>query len=99
LVDVLLDFRSHKIGMSSDISKMFKEISLQPQERDFHRFLIQTNAGEWQDWRMNRLTFGVNSSPFLATQVLHQLADNHQQEFPAAAALIRSTFYVDDCLT
>jgi len=47
---------------------------------------------------MTRLTFGVTSSPFLDTQVLHQLADYHQQEFSEAAALIRSMFYVDDCL-
>jgi len=48
---------------------------------------------------MTQLTLSVNSSPFLATQVLHLQADDHQQEFPKAAALIRSTFYVDDCLT
>ena len=79
LVDVLMEFRNHKIGMSSDISKMFREIALQPQEKDFHRFLIQSDTGEWQDWRMNRLTFGVTSSPFQATQVLHQLANDYRE--------------------
>ena len=58
--------------MSSDISKMFKESALLPGERDLHQFLLQTETGEWQDWRMTRLTFGVTSSPFLATQVLHR---------------------------
>ncbi len=56
-------------------------------------------AGQYQDYRMTRLTFGVTSSPFLATQVLRQLASDYEQEFPEASALILSSFYVDDCLT
>ncbi len=48
---------------------------------------------------MTRLTFGVASSPFLATQVLHQMAEDYQCSHPKAAKLIMSAFYVDDCLT
>ena len=42
---------------------------------------------------------GVTSSPFLATSVLRQIADEHGDEFPEAAAVIKNSFYVDDCLT
>ena len=48
---------------------------------------------------MTRLTFGVTSSPFLASQVLRQVAKDYQEEIPRAAEIIGSTFYVDDCLT
>ena len=48
---------------------------------------------------MTRLTFRVTSSPFLETQVLHQVATDHEAEFPIAASIVRSKFYVDDCLT
>ena len=48
---------------------------------------------------MTRLTFGVTSSPFLATQVLIKLADDYSQSHSQAADLIRTSFYVDDCLT
>ena len=48
---------------------------------------------------MKRLTFGVTSSPFLATKVLRQLAEDYQSEFPRAAQIIKESFYVDDCLT
>lgn len=51
------------------------------------------------DWRMTRLTFGVKSSPYLATQVLRQLARDYREEFPRAASIVESCFYVDDCLT
>ena len=48
---------------------------------------------------MCRLTFGVTSSPYLASQVLLQLADDYESECPRASKIIRSCFYVDDCLT
>ena len=48
---------------------------------------------------MTRLTFGVTSSPFLAKQVLRQVAQDHGKEFPRAAYIVETTFYVDDCLT
>ncbi len=99
LVDVLLKFRLHAIAMSSDISKMFREIMLLPSERDYHRFLSRDPGGKILDCRMKRLTFGVKSSPYLATQVLRTLADLHISSHPRAADVIHSAFYVDDCLT
>ena len=47
---------------------------------------------------MTRVTFGVTSSPFLATQVLRQVAKDHEKQHLRAAKII-SNFYVDDCLT
>ena len=99
LTSVILRFRIHLIGMSSDISKMFREVGLHPDEQDFHRFLRRDERGLLQDHRMTRLTFGVTSSPFLATQVLRQVAHDYKEKFPEAAAVVLSTFYVDDCLT
>ena len=84
--------------MSGDISKMFRVVGLQEGERDYHMFLHLDQAGDLQDWRMTRLTFGVTSSPYLATQVLHQVASDYRNDFPKAARIIESTFYVDDCL-
>ena len=45
---------------------------------------------------MKRLIFGINRSPFLATQVLRQLAKDYSKEFPEAAQAIFKSFYVDD---
>ncbi len=35
----------------------------------------------------------------MATQVLRQVAHDYKEEYPKAAAVVLSTFYVDDCLT
>ena len=100
LTDVILAFRSHKIGMSADISKMFREIGLHQDDRDLHRFLQPGPRGEGiMDMRMTRVTFGVTSSPFLATQVLRQVAKDYEKQYARAAKIITNNFYVDDCLT
>ena len=48
---------------------------------------------------MRRLTFGVTSSPFLATSVLRQAASDLSETYPLASAALQSDFYVDDCLS
>jgi len=78
---------------------MFREIRLNPEEKDSHRFLIKDTDGRIQDMRMLRLTFGVRCSPFLATQVLRHLASTHKESFPTASQAIENNFYVDDFLS
>ena len=84
--------------MSADISKMFREILLNPEDRDLHQFLLRDASGMIVDCRMERLTFGVKCSPFLAMQVLHILAKLHSDSHPAASNAVFQNFYVDDFL-
>ena len=98
LPDILLKFRTHIIGFSADISKMFREIKLHSDERDSHRFLLRDENGQLKDLRMKRLTFGVRSSPYLATQVIQHLAEQHATSHPEASRAILKSFYVDDYL-
>ncbi len=99
LPSVMVRFRMSPIALSSDISKMFREIELLDRDRDYHRYLAKDNKGEVRDWRMRRLTFGIKASPYLATQVLRQLAEDHASTHTKAAAIVQQQFYVDDCLT
>ncbi len=98
LSTVINKFRLPQIAVTADISKMFREIVLHPDERDYHRFLFRTDNGHLVSARMRRLTFGVTSSPYLATQTLHKLAEECRQQYPLASHTIRHLFYVDDCL-
>ncbi len=99
LSTVIAQFRTHTIGMSADISKMFREVGLAESDRDLHRFLHEDSEGQIQDWRMCRVTFGITSSPFLASKALLQVAEDHKIEFPEASQVVKRSFYVDDCLT
>ena len=46
---------------------------------------------------MNRVTFGVAASPYLADHTLQQIAKDHSQD-PHASYHITNSFYVDDLL-
>ena len=70
LTTLLLKFRTYNIAVSADIAKMFWEISVHPEARDLLRFLVRNDKGQVEDWRMTHVTFGVTSSPFLATASL-----------------------------
>ncbi len=96
LADVLFKFRQHRIGLTSDISKMFHEILLDPRHQDFHRFILRQATGQVVDCRIARVTFSVASSPYLATQTLRFLAQQFKDTFPRAAEAILNEFYVDD---
>ncbi len=96
LEDILIKFRTYAVGLTADIGKMFREILLHPEHHDLHRFLLRLPCGSIADCRMSRLTFGVASSPFLATQSLRHLAELFQDSHPQAAHAILHQFYVDD---
>ena len=97
LINILLKFRSYPTAISGDISKMYREILLSPGDRPYHRFLWRKELTEpWQDWEMQRVTFGVTSSPYLAIKTLIQTALDHGTAYPQAQEHILSSFYVDD---
>ncbi|XP_059608215.1 uncharacterized protein LOC132256052 [Phlebotomus argentipes] len=99
LILTLLRFRLHPIAMSADISKMYLQIQLDSADANFQRLVYRSSPHEpLRDYRIPRVCFGVASSPFLATRALIQLANDHEKEFPQAAAALRTNFYVDDLL-
>eukprot|EP00794_Sanderia_malayensis_P010236 gene10236-11286_t len=99
LNDVLLRFRLHPYTMTTDVSKMYRAVGLQEVDRDLHRFLWRDSPDEpVKDYRMNRVTFGIASSAFLATNTMQHLANLHEQELPLASTAVRESFYVDDGL-
>lgn len=100
LTSIVNQFRRPAIAMTADVSKMYRQISLAEEERDFHRFLhCGSGGGEVKDYRMTRLTFGVKSSPYLASQVLRQITQDHHLDHPVAAEIVKKSFYMDDVLT
>ena len=97
LSTVISKFRCHRVAFAGDISKIFHGILLHAEE-DYHRFLKCSPTDQIEHWRMFRLTFRVTSSPYLATQVLHEAAADLKDKYPLASNVILESFYVDDCL-
>ena len=97
LEQTLLRFRKYGVAISGDISKMYREILLAPEDKNLHRFLWREKVTEpWVDYKMERVTFGVTSSPYLAIKTLMQAATDFGSDFPTAKRHIEESFYVDD---
>ena len=101
LVDILLRFRTHPIGISADIAKMYRQVKLRDTAtKDYHRFLWRQNpSDEIKDYRMKVVTFGVASSPYHAQRALKQVALDDRDKFPLAAPVVENDFYMDDLMS
>ena len=101
LVEVLTRFRKKPVAAVCDISEMYLQISLEPDQRRYHRFL-------WRDldndrppdvYEFQRVVFSVNASPFLAQYVTQQHARTNADTLPLAADAVLSSTYMDDTMT
>ena len=100
LGSVLIRFRTHRVGLIADVEKMYLQIKLAPKDQDVHRYLWRDMKTEEAPkvYRMLRLTFGVNSSPFLAIATVNAYVNKYAETFPDATKILHN-MYVDDCLT
>ena len=96
---ILLKFRSYRVALSGDISKMYREVLLSPEDRQLHRFLWRPYQDQpFVDYCMKRVTTGVAASPYLAVKILQQAAKDFAGDFPQASWHVENSFYVDDLL-
>ncbi|GBO31665.1 hypothetical protein AVEN_22673-1 [Araneus ventricosus] len=100
LFSIMLRFRKHKFVFSADIRKMYRMILVDPQQRDLQRIVWKNGENDTvKTYKLNTVTHGTTSAPYLATRVLHQLVKDEGQCFPLAATVLDSDFYMDDVLT
>ena len=96
---ILMRFRTYSVAITGDISKMYREVELCPQDRQLHRFLWRPEKSQpIGDYLMNRVTFGVTSSPYVAVKVLQQTATDHCKPNSLVHYHVHNSFYVDDLL-
>ena len=96
---ILLRFRTYRVTLSGDISKMYREILLSPPDKQLHRFLWRPQVDQpIATYCMNRVTFGVASSPYVAVKTLQQAVADFGQDSPMAQYHVHNSFYVDDLL-
>ena len=85
-----------------DIEQMFHSFHVDPEHRDFLRFLWYENNTPGRriiEYRMNVHLFGNGPSPAVAAFGLRRTAADGEEEFGEnAAGFVRRNFYVDDGL-
>ncbi|XP_044778770.1 uncharacterized protein LOC120285216 [Drosophila simulans] len=94
----VLKWRYFQYVFSADITKMYRQIWVDPKHTPFQRILFRNKEGDILDFELKTVTFGVNCAPFLAIRVLQQLAEDIQVPFPNASRIIQQHMYVDDVL-
>ena len=96
---ILMRFRSYLVALSGDVAKMYREVALSPDDRHLHRFVWRPDkTGPILDYAMNRVTFGVTSSPYVAVRTLQQAAEDFSSPSSRSHWHIHNSFYVDDLL-
>lgn len=96
---ILINFRLHKICISADICKMYRQILIHPDQRPYQHILWRYSTDQpVQVYELATVTYGVASSPYLAIKVLHTLADENACEYPTAARVLKNGFFMDDLL-
>ena len=100
MFDVLLRFRVNNIALTADIAQAYLEISVNPTDRDFLRFLwyddITKQDPEIQKLRFTRVIFGASPSQFLLNAVLKMHFEKYAEEDPDFVEKMLKSFYVDD---
>ena len=101
LTGILMRFRLNRIGLTADLEKAFLQLSLHPTDRDVTRFLWRFNASDPEPttYRMTRVVFGVNASPFLLQATIRQHLDLFKSSDPEMVDRLSRDIYCDDLIT
>ncbi len=92
-----LRFRLPKFVWIGDVSKMFLQVDMNPEDKDALRFVWHfKDKPEPTLMRMTCVTFGVCSSPFQADYCVRESAKMLQSKYPEASRIVLEGAYVDD---
>ncbi|XP_023314005.1 uncharacterized protein LOC111693517 [Trichogramma pretiosum] len=95
IFEQILKFRIHRIVVTADIAKMYRQILIHPEDRKFQK-IFWFHDVKIKAFQLNTLTFGTAAAPFLAIRTMHQLARDEAHDFPLASKLLQRDFYFDD---
>jgi len=100
LCAIILRFRRHQCGLSTDIGKAFLHITLAEKDRNYTRFLWLSDpldpSSEFIVYRFKRILFGAVSSPFILYAILHY----HLQQYNTPLSYdIQTNLYVDNIVS
>ncbi|XP_055614739.1 uncharacterized protein LOC129761060 [Uranotaenia lowii] len=79
---------------------MYRQVALHKDDVSYQRILWREDKSQpLKTFDLLTITYGLASSPFLATMPLRQLAIDEQESYPLAAKIVQRACYMDDILT
>ena len=99
LLGVLMRFRSNKVAMAGDISKMYHAVGISQVDQHTHRFLWRKTMDARPDiYIMTAVSFGDKPAAAIAGLALTKTAMIGKEKYPEAANTVIRNSYVDDLL-
>ncbi|XP_055932069.1 uncharacterized protein LOC129962347 [Argiope bruennichi] len=75
IFEIMTRFRTYKYTFMADIKKIYRQILIDESQRNLLKILYKDNMNEFPTtYRLNTVTYGTKSAPFLAIRCLKQLA-------------------------
>lgn len=96
IFEVLLYFRRYRSVFLTDITKMFRQIFIHPDDKKFQRILWIDHKGHISTSELTTVTYGTRADPFLANRVMKQLIVDEGSRFPLSIEPMTKGRYVDD---
>ncbi|XP_072400345.1 uncharacterized protein [Diabrotica undecimpunctata] len=99
LFEILTRFRTHKFAFTADITKMYRQVKLNPSFHFLQNALWrETPQDQFSCIELTTVSFGQKSAPYLACRVLKDIAQNTSRSTAVKDTLLYQT-YVDDILS
>jgi len=82
LILTLLSFRLYRHALTADITKMYRQFIVDPQDRKFQLIWWRHNISDpLKLYQLNTVTYGLACAPFLAIRSLYFIAEKYRKEF------------------
>lgn len=95
LLSILIRFRQYKFVVTSDIEKMFRQAYVNNTQRCLQQIFWRSDSSQpIKQYKLNTITYGMASAPYLATRCLVQLGQECTDKDVRESIL--HDFYVDD---
>ncbi|CAI6343037.1 unnamed protein product [Macrosiphum euphorbiae] len=97
---ILVRFRRYQYALTSDVEKMFRQVSVAKEDWDLQRILWRSDPTEpLRTYHLTTVTYSTTPASFLATKCLAVLGEESRIQFPEASKAIQNDFYMDDLMT
>lgn len=98
VVSILLRFRQFRFVACADVEKMYRQINIQPDQRNLQLILWRENkSDDLGVYQLNTVTYGTASAPYLSIRCIKQLASECSDD--VIKQIIDEDFFVDDLIT
>lgn len=97
---IILRFRLHEFAVSADIVKMFRQINVAEEFWNYQRILWRpAPESPIREYYILVVVWGMTSATFNSVRALRQNAIDEQENFPLAAMVALTDYYIDNLLS